>query len=43
MYAMEELEETSKLMLLLHNQKIRTLDESQIKELCETFGAQWES
>jgi ribulose-5-phosphate 4-epimerase/fuculose-1-phosphate aldolase len=43
MYAMEELEETSKLMLLLHNQKIRTLDESQIQELCETFGAQWES
>ena len=43
MYAMEELEETSKLMLLLHNQKIRTLEESQIKELCETFGAQWES
>ena len=25
-YAMEELEETSKLMLLLHGQKIRTLD-----------------
>jgi ribulose-5-phosphate 4-epimerase/fuculose-1-phosphate aldolase len=43
MYAMEELEETSKLMLLLHNQKIRTLEESQIKELCDTFGAQWES
>ena len=43
MYAIEELEETSKLMLLLHGQKIRTLDPSQIQELCETFGAQWES
>ena len=42
-YAMEELEETSKLMLLLHGQKIRTLTESQIKELCETLGATWES
>jgi len=43
MYAIEELEETSKLMLLLHGQKIRTLDRSQIQELCETFGAHWES
>jgi ribulose-5-phosphate 4-epimerase/fuculose-1-phosphate aldolase len=43
MYAVEELEETSKLMLLLHGQKIRTLDDSQIQELRETFGAQWES
>jgi ribulose-5-phosphate 4-epimerase/fuculose-1-phosphate aldolase len=43
MYATEELEETSKLMLLLHGQKIRTLDHSQIQELRETFGAQWES
>jgi 3-dehydro-4-phosphotetronate decarboxylase len=43
MYAIEELEETSKLMLLLHGQKIRTLDKSQIQELKETFGAQWES
>jgi ribulose-5-phosphate 4-epimerase/fuculose-1-phosphate aldolase len=43
MYAMEELEETSKLMLLLQGQKIRTLDKSQIQELCEIFGAQWES
>ncbi len=42
-YAMEELEETSKLMLLLQGQKIRTLNESQIKELCETLGATWES
>jgi 3-dehydro-4-phosphotetronate decarboxylase len=43
MYAMEELEETSKLMLLLRGHKIRTLDKSQLQELCETFGAQWES
>jgi ribulose-5-phosphate 4-epimerase/fuculose-1-phosphate aldolase len=43
MCAIEELEETSKLMLLLHGQKIRTLDKSQIQELKETFGAQWES
>lgn len=42
-YAIEELEETSKLMLLLHGQKVRTLDHSQIQELRETFGAQWES
>ena len=42
-YAIEELEETSKLMLLLHGQKIRTLDHSQIQELRETFEAQWES
>jgi 3-dehydro-4-phosphotetronate decarboxylase len=43
MYAIEELEETSKLMLLLHGQKIRTLDTSQLQELRDTFGAQWES
>jgi 3-dehydro-4-phosphotetronate decarboxylase len=43
MYAIEELEETSKLMLLLHGQKIRTLDKSQIQELKDAFGAQWES
>jgi ribulose-5-phosphate 4-epimerase/fuculose-1-phosphate aldolase len=42
-YAMEELEETSKLMLLLHGQKVRTLNESQIRQLCEKFGAKWES
>jgi ribulose-5-phosphate 4-epimerase/fuculose-1-phosphate aldolase len=42
MYAIEELEETSKLMLLLHGQKIRTLDNSQIEELRETFGARWD-
>jgi ribulose-5-phosphate 4-epimerase/fuculose-1-phosphate aldolase len=43
MYAIEELEETSKLILLLQGQKIRTLDKAQIQELCETFGARWES
>jgi ribulose-5-phosphate 4-epimerase/fuculose-1-phosphate aldolase len=43
MYAIEELEETSKLMLLLDGQKIRTLNKSQIQELCENFGATWES
>ena len=43
MYAMEELEETSKLMLLLHGQKIKTLENSQIEELREAFGARWES
>jgi ribulose-5-phosphate 4-epimerase/fuculose-1-phosphate aldolase len=43
MYAMEELEETAKLILLLLGQKIRTLNKVQIQELCETFGAQWES
>ena len=43
MYAIEELEETAKLMLLLQGQKIRILDDTQIGELRETFGAQWES
>ncbi len=43
MYAIEELEETSKLILLLQGQKTRTLDKAQIQELCETFGARWES
>ncbi len=42
LYATEELEETAKLMLLLHGQRIRTLDEPQIQELHETFGAEWE-
>lgn len=43
MYAMEELEETAKLILLLQGQRIRTLNKVQIQELCETFGARWES
>ena len=42
-YAAEELEETSKLMLLLHGQPIRTLDAVQLKQLRETFGAEWDS
>jgi ribulose-5-phosphate 4-epimerase/fuculose-1-phosphate aldolase len=41
MYAVEELEETAKLMLSLHGHKIRTLTETQIKELKETFEAEW--
>lgn len=41
MYAIEDLEETAKLMLLLHGQRIRTLDGIQIQELRETFGAEW--
>ena len=43
MYAAEELEETSKLMLLLRGQPIRTLDAAQLKQLRETFGAEWGS
>ncbi len=43
MYAIEELEETSKLMLLLHGQKIRVLEKPQIQELCQKSGATWES
>src|SRR5258708_9716691 len=41
LYAVEELEETAKLMLSLHGHKIRTLSERQIQELRETFGAVW--
>ena len=43
MYAAEELEETSKLMLLLYGQPIRTLDAAQLKQLREIFGAEWDS
>jgi len=43
MYATEELEETSKLMLLLHGKKIRTLNQSQIQDLRDTFGVEWEN
>jgi ribulose-5-phosphate 4-epimerase/fuculose-1-phosphate aldolase len=42
MYAIEELEETAKLMLLLHGHRVRSLDEAQIQELRDTFGAKWE-
>src|SRR6202047_2103574 len=41
MYAVEGLEEPAKMMLSLHGHKIRTLTESQIQELKETFGAVW--
>ena len=41
MYAIEELEETAKLMLLLEGQRVRTLSEEQIQELRQTFGAEW--
>ncbi|SEJ46890.1 Ribulose-5-phosphate 4-epimerase/Fuculose-1-phosphate aldolase [Azotobacter beijerinckii] len=40
-YAIEELEETAKLFLLLRQQPVRLLDEEQIEELRQTFGAQW--
>src|SRR6266446_9090416 len=43
MYAAEELEETSKLMLLLQGQAVRTLNEFQLQELREKFAAEWES
>jgi 3-dehydro-4-phosphotetronate decarboxylase len=43
MYAAEELEETSKLILLLHGRKIRLLTESQLQDLRKTFGVEWES
>ena len=40
-YATEELEETAKLFLLLRQQPVRLLDDEQIEELRQTFGAQW--
>jgi 3-dehydro-4-phosphotetronate decarboxylase len=43
MYAAEELEETSKLMLLLHGRNVRVLNNPQIQELRTVFGANWES
>jgi len=36
-YAIEELEETAKLFLLLKGQEVRPLDEAQIRELAEVF------
>lgn len=39
--AIEELEETAKLYLLLYDKKTRTLDEEQIAELREVFNAHW--
>ncbi len=40
-YAIEELEETAKLTLLLQNQKIRILTSEEIQSLVEVFGASW--
>lgn len=40
-YAIEELEETAKLYLLLRQQPVRLLDDEQIEELRQTFGARW--
>jgi 3-dehydro-4-phosphotetronate decarboxylase len=39
--AIEELEETAKLFLLLQGRKIRTLSDAQIEELRRAFGANW--
>jgi len=39
-YAIEELEETAKLFLLLRGQEVRPLEEAQIRELVEVFGLQ---
>lgn len=39
--AIEELEETAKLFLLLHGKTVNTLAEDQIEELRQTFGAHW--
>lgn len=40
-YAIEELEETAKLYLLLRQQPVRLLDDEQIEELRQAFGARW--
>jgi 3-dehydro-4-phosphotetronate decarboxylase len=39
--AMEELEETARLSLLLQGRPVRTLSEDEIQPLRETFGAVW--
>ncbi|HET7315046.1 class II aldolase/adducin family protein, partial [Salinisphaera sp.] len=39
--AIEELEETAQLYLLLHGHETRTLDENQIEELRQNFNANW--
>ncbi|RIX97138.1 aldolase [Aureimonas flava] len=39
--AMEELEETARLALLLHGRPVRVLGEAEIQPLRETFGADW--
>lgn len=40
-YAMEEFEETARLMLLTHGKSPHVLDGPQIEELCTTFGVVW--
>lgn len=39
--AIEELEETARLYLLLHGRSINALDAPQIDDLREHFGARW--
>ena len=39
--AIEELEETAKLYLLLRQHDVRTLGEAEIDELRQAFGAHW--
>jgi ribulose-5-phosphate 4-epimerase/fuculose-1-phosphate aldolase len=39
--AIEELEETAKLLLTLGDRPVRPLDETQIEELRRVFGAEW--
>lgn len=39
--AMEELEETARLALLLHGRPVRTLGEAEIQPLRDHFGADW--
>jgi ribulose-5-phosphate 4-epimerase/fuculose-1-phosphate aldolase len=40
--AIEELEETAKLMLLLDGRSTRELTRAQIQDLCQHFGSQWD-
>jgi len=40
-YATEELEETARLFLTLYGKPVRTLDDGQIEELRQVFGARW--
>lgn len=39
--AMEELEETARLVLLLHGRPVRTLGEAEIQPLREAFKVVW--
>lgn len=40
--SIEELEETAKLLLLLHGQRTRELTRAQIQDLSDQFGARWD-